>query len=343
MFTATGFRAGMVSITLNKEEGNHMQLAKSAMLVSASIVNGGLLGERRDDKASILIEDTYNVAQRRTKASKFLIDRKHKSVKQVVASSQRVREVVYRYTMPWGDDKTRLLPVKLMDTFKVKIDLAIAELQEARENYIQNYPALVAASERDLGELFDRSQYPGSDKIRDLFKTKVTYWPVPESGHFIAEITEGAAEAARDNIKREIEERLIEATYDIVRRAKEVVSTYVEKLENYKPVKMVDDGFGFKTKEPGNGTAFRDSLVQNVRDTANLIESMNLTNNPQIFKAVKDLKRLSGFAAYDLRKTPSIREKALSTGQGILINLTMLDLKDQEVADMVADTSDYMD
>src|ERR1700732_2123689 len=95
-------------------------LAKNAMLVSVSIINGGLLGERRDATASNLVQNTYGTADHRTKASKYLIDRKHKSVKQVVAASQRVREVSYRYSMPWGDDKSRLLPVKTADEFRSK-------------------------------------------------------------------------------------------------------------------------------------------------------------------------------------------------------------------------------
>lgn len=317
-----------------------MQLAKSAMLVSASIVNGGLLGERRDNMASLLVENTYSVAHRRTKASKYLIDRKHKSVKQVVAASQRVREVVYRFTMPWGDDKMRLLPVKLSDEFRVKLGTAIAELEEARENYIQNYPALVSASERDLGELFDRSQYPGVDRIRDLFTHKVAYWPIPDSNHFIAEISDNAAKEAKEGIEREIEQRLLEATYDMVRRAKEVVVAFVDKLEKF----QLDETTGKPT------VTFRDSLVDNISDTARLIDRMNLTGNPQIKKVVKDLERLTDVGAYRLRKTSTtntsfdtLRKRALTAGQEVLINLTMLGLKDQEVSGMVADAADYLD
>ena len=318
-----------------------MQLAKSAMLVSVSIVNGGLLGERRDNQASLLVENTYNIANRRTKASKYLIDRKHKSVRQVVAASQRVREIVYKYTFPWGDDKSRLLPVKLADNFRAKVETAIEELKETRENYIQHYPALVSASERDLGKLFDRSQYPPIDQIRNLFTTKLTYWPIPESGNFIAEISNEAARDAKESIEREIEERLIEATYNLVSRAKDVVSTYVDKLENYKPAVNGDDTENpFDIKSQGS---FRDSLVNNIKDTANLIEQMNLTENPQIKKVIKDLNRLSGFAAYHLRKSEDIRQRALSAGQEILVNLTMLDLKDKEISTMVDDTGDYMD
>lgn len=308
-------------------------LAKTAMLIGVSVVNGGLLGERRDNTASLLLENTYNTAHRRTKASKYLIDRKHKAVKQVVAASQRVREVVYRYSLPWGDDRVRLLPVRTVDEFKAKLGTALAELTEARENYIQNYPALVSASERDLGELFDRSQYPSVDKIRDLFTHKVAYWPIPESNHFIAEISSKAAQEAKDSIESEIEQRLLEATYDMVRRAKEVVVAFVDKLEKFK---ITDEG-----KTEGS---FRDSLVDNIKDTAQLIERMNLTHNPQVKKVVLDLNRLAGFSAHHLRgKRTNIREKAKAAGQEVLINLTMLDLKDQEVTGMVADASDYMD
>lgn len=320
-----------------------MQLAKTAMLVGVSIVNGGLLGERRDNTASLHVEERFNTAHRRTKASKYLIDRKHKSVKAVVAASQRVREVVYRYTMPWGDDKSRLLPVKTADEFRVKVATALAELEEAREEYIQNFPALVSASERDLGELFDRSQYPGTDKIRDLFTSKVTYWPIPDSNNFIADISKAASKEAKESIEHEIEQRLIEATYDMVRRAKEVVVAFVDKLEKF----SVD-----KTTGKSNVT-FRDSLVDNIGDTAQLIERMNLTNNPQIKKVVLDLKRLATYSPGKLRQVSdnpfttdhrdNVRKEALSAGQEILINLTMLDLKDKEVSDMVSDASDYMD
>ena len=312
-----------------------MQLAKSAMLVSVSIVNGGLLGERRDAVASSLVQNTYGVADRRTKASKYLIDRKHKAVKRVVAASQRVREVAYRYTMPWGDDKTRLLSIKLLDQFRFDLNKAIEELAEARENYILDFPALVSASERDLGELFDRSQYPSPDRVRDLFSTKVNYWPMPESQNFIADISAEAAQEAKDGIEAEIEQRLLEATYDMVRRAKEVVSAFVDKLEAFK---LGEDG------KPD--IIFRDSIVDNISDTANLVERMNLTAHPQINKVVKELKRIVSLSKPRFLRDPaaiSYRDKALSAGKEVLMNLTMLDLKDQEVSDMVADTSDYMD
>ena len=306
------------------------------MLVSVNVVNGGLLGERRDSAASALVQSTYQTADRRTKASKFLIDRKHSAVKRVIASSQRVREVVYRFTFPWGNDTMRGLTTKLSDEFKSELGSAITDRQKAIEEYLIHYPSLVANSENDLGSLFDASQYPGVDRVRDLFRCKVNYWPMPESGHFIADVSAETAKEVKREIEHEIEERLIEATYDMVKRAKVVVAAFVDKLEAFK----LDD----KGKPD---IIFRDSLVNNIRDTANLIDRMNLTGNAQVNKIIKDLQRLTDNIDLMLLRSPNHGEqhrlKALTTGQEILINLTMLDLKDQEVSDMVSDTSDYMD
>jgi len=321
-----------------------MQLAKSAMLVSVTIINGGLLGERRDSKASELVENSFNVSHRRTKASKYLIDRKHKSVKRVIAASQRVREVVYRFTLPWGDDKLRLLPVKTAEQFRYAISNATTELEDARTEYIRNYPALVAQSEQDLAELFDATQYPGKDEIGALFKTKINYWPMPESGHFMADISESAAKEAKQAIEAEIEERLIEATYDMVRRAKDVVTSFLDKLEST-DTEPTTNNWGDVTGHKIQGV-LRDSLIDNITDTANLIEKMNLTESSQIKKVVKDLRRLSGYSADVWRRVPMRyqidRPKAITAAQEILTNLQMLDMRDQEIESMVSDASDYM-
>jgi hypothetical protein len=128
---------------------------------------------------------------------------------------------------------------------------------------------------------------------------------------------------------------LIEATYDMVGRAKKVVQKFIDKLES---IPMSENG-NFKN-------IIRDSLTDNLKDTADLIEQMNLTESAQIKKVVKDLRRLSGFSANWLRKTSlfeQVKANALKEAGSVMTNLTMLDLKDQEVANMVEDASDYMD
>lgn len=333
-----------------------MDVTKIAMLSAVTIVNGGLLGERKDRAASHLVQTTYNVSDKRAKASKYLIDRNHKSVRAVLAASQRVREVLYKYTAPFGDQKTRILPVKNFDRFKYEVETEMAKLREARDEYLRYYPALVAESERDLGPLFDPQEYPPVNKIAAMFIDRVTYWPIPDAGHFVAELMEEAQEEAKASIKTEVEERLLEATASLVERAKKAVSAYAEKLQ--------------KTKADDKGYPdglIHDSLTINLKDTANLIDSLNLTENLQIKKVSKDLRRLANAIpvkefrseAYGKTSTkyvydreagygtnfevPPKREVGLNMANEILAKLEALDLKDAEVSEMVNAASDYME
>lgn len=314
-----------------------MDLAKSAMLVSVNITNGGLLGERKDRQASQLVETTYSIAQKRAKASKYLIDRNHKSVRAVVAASQRVREVMYKYTMPWGDEKVRLLPVDLYETFKEKVSQAEADLRAAWDDYLIAYPSLIAASEVDLGGLFDRNQYPSVAETRDLFSYRLNFWPIPESGHFVANIAQKAADEAKKAIEGEIEERLLDTTMHLVDRVRETVTKFVDKMSTL----VVVEPTGEVTALEG---IFRDSLINNCRDVANLVDSMNLAQNPKISEIVRDLRRMASYTADELREDRIFRVESLRRGQSILKkldNIKKVDRDTRELIDEVSETSDY--
>ena len=322
-----------------------LELGKHAMLISVNIINGGLLGERKDAQASELVQTTYNVSDRRAKASKYLIDRTDKRVKRVVAWSQRVREVIYKYTLPWGDEKMRLVPTGIVNEFRDKLKQAIWELGEVREDYLNIYPHLVAQSEHDLGPLFDPSQYPSVDQARKLFQTNVNWWPFPETGHFIAEVSRAAESEAKHSMEREIEERLIEATHDMVRRAQEVVAAFIEKLEATEAT--FEGAHSDGTESWKSNGVIRDSLIDNIHETADLISRMNLTENSKIEKVVKDLNRLCNYSAEHWRRFPKAfqddKPKALITAQEILANLQMIDMRDAEIHDMVSGGEEYMD
>src|SRR5258705_1489144 len=304
-----------------------MDLAKSAMLVSVTIINGGLLGERRDKTATGYVERKFNLHDRRAKASKFLIDRKHSKVKAVVDASQRVREIVYKYSLPWGDDKTRLLPVAVHEEFVRKISDAEHELRLAWEDYLQVYPALIADSERELGDLFDRTEYPSPVRAKDMFRFKLTYWPMPSTGHFVADIAKEAVAQATSQMSLEIETRLKEAAMTMVNRAKEIVGIFVERLESY--------------KSTADGKLIRDSLVNNCLEISELLNDMNITENEDIKLMARSIRRLGNLTAGELRDSPRVRGTAIKYGKEILAKAVELDTLDLEVSGMVAEAAEY--
>ncbi|HEY6018596.1 MAG TPA: hypothetical protein VIY48_01490 [Candidatus Paceibacterota bacterium] len=297
------------------------------MLVSVTIINGGLLGERRDKVATGYVERKFNLHDKRAKASKYLIDRRHPKVKAVVAASQRVREVVYKYTLPWGDDKTRLLPVGVHDEFSRKIADAEHELRLAWDEYLQVYPALIADSERELGDLFDRNEYPNQTKAKDYFKFKLTYWPMPSSGHFVANIAQEAVAQATSQMALEIETRLKDAAMTLVNRAKETVEIFVDRLEAY--------------KSTADGKLIRDSLVNNCLEISDLLTNMNITENDDIKNMARSIRRLGNLTASNLRDDFVTRRMAIRAGKEIIAQAVALDTLDLEVSEMVAEAAEY--
>jgi hypothetical protein len=322
-----------------------VQLSKHAVLVSVNIINGGLLGERKDRQASELVQSHYQISDRRAKASKYLIDRTNKAVKRVVAASQRVREVVYRYSLPWGDEKMRLVTTKTVDEFRSKLKVAIDDLENAWDDYVRAYPDLKDQSELELGELFDPHQYPSHNEIKGLFKINVNYWPFPETGHFVADMSSDAANEARQNMENEIEERLLAATQDMVDRAQKVVAAFIEKVESVEATFEID--VDHRKSGWHLSGVIRDSLIDNIKDTADLIDRMNLTQSPQVAKVVKDLKRLCVFQVERWRAAPaSFRDQkpqALTTANEILTQLNAINLRDQEINALMTEGGEYLD
>jgi len=74
---------------------------------------------------------------------------------------------------------------------------------------------------------------------------------------------------------------------------------------------------------------------------------MNLTENAQIAKVVKDLNRLCVFSAEHWRSNPSAYERekpqALATANEILTQMNAINMRDQEISDMVTEGGEYLE
>ena len=306
-------------------------LSRRAMLVSVTIKLEGLLGERRDRGASELVENHYLVASRRAKDSKYLIDRKHPKVKAVIAAAQQVRAVMYRYTFPWGDSNLRLLPVKAHDEFKHALDKALDDLKDCQEQYLQVYPMLVKMSESDLGGLFDKNEYPHVDRVRTMFKASTGYWPMPEGGHFVADIAALAAKEARETIEHDNAVRTSQAINELIARVEQTVTIFVDKLAAYRKDEATNKSYGI----------FRDSLVSNVKDMARLIRTLNFTDAPELNDLAKHVERLGAYSAEALRDNEYVRAIMVTDGQSLLARLDGLRKTDVEIDGMIDAVSDY--
>jgi hypothetical protein len=280
-------------------------LSRKAMLVSVSISQWS--ARKLDKRVTDETNRKYNAADNAGRYNKLLIESER--LAKITAIVSAARALHYSMTMPWADDGPRILPNKLFVKFSESFRTLKREFEAAADEFAVGYPGFVAERKIALNGLFNESDYPDASEIRNKFHLEMSLLPFPDADDFRAELD---ADTVAD-IKREIAETSSHAIGDAMRHtARQIVETVgrmASKLKEYKP------GEG---KEKAEGV-FRNSLVENVRELANLLPAFNLTEDPKL-AAITDriAKELCAENASDLRKNDTARESVAKSADEIV-------------------------
>ena len=90
----------------------------------------------------------------------------------------------YTQTLPWSDGGSRLLPMKNFFDYKATLSDYETQFTDAVDVFIKEYPTLVSAAAFQLGDLFNADEYPDAEKLRDKFRFRYVFLPVPDMGDF---------------------------------------------------------------------------------------------------------------------------------------------------------------
>lgn len=184
------------------------------------------------------------------------------------------------------------------------------DFETAANEFARGYPQFVEERKRALNGLFNASDYPPVAQIREKLKLDMTILPFPDSADFRADLDD---ETVAD-IRREIEETSIRVAADTLRhtaqRIADTVGHMAEKLKEYNS--------GSKGKNDKRNF-FLNSLVDNVRDLAELLPAFNLTNDPKLAAIAKRIsKELCAEDAAELRKNDAARESVKKSADEIV-------------------------
>jgi hypothetical protein len=218
--------------------------------------------------------------------------------------SALIRNWHYEQTLPWSDGGSRLLPMKSFFDYKAQLGEFEQEFNTLIEEFVREYPVLVSAAAFQLGDLFDRSEYPDVTELTDKFKFKYVFLPVPEMGDFRVDIGTEAKAELQSQYDKFYQAKLDEAMKDMWDRLHDVLTKLQERLDT-------TDGKGHKI--------FRDTLVTNALDLCGMLSNLNVTNDPKLEDARRKLEEtLSGIEATDLRESPALRNDVKTRVDNIL-------------------------
>jgi len=195
--------------------------------------------------------------------------------------------------LPWSDKGSRLLPTSMFFDYKQEANARRSYFDSKVTQFIEQYPNLVLAAERSLGDLFNPADYPSIDEVRSKFGFRLVFSPVAESGDFRIDVGNSELAELREQYESAYESRVHEAMQVAWDKLHDVLTTMSEKLTEPE---------GEKPK------LFHGTFVSNITDMCQLLTHLNITNNPELEMARRELERaIANVDVEDIRSDPGLR------------------------------------
>ena len=221
-------------------------------------------------------------------------------LEEITKLANAVRTWHYTHTQPWGDNGDRVLPMTMFVDYRSRLTGYENEFATSVNNFLNEYDTLVTAAAFQLGNLFNRDDYPARDQIVGKFGFRYAFAPLPESGDFRVDIGEQGLTELRDHYEGVMSERTTTMMKDAWDRLYDVVSKMSERLAD-----DVDPSTGESKRR-----IFRDSLVDNAVDVCKLLKHFNTTNDTKLESMRQQLEdALRGVDAKSLRESDLLRDQ----------------------------------
>lgn len=243
-------------------------LADSAMLMYVKI---GIWTARKLDKkqSQNVVRDNAATADA-ARVNKNLLANAGAALQLVARKGNEIRAFVETNTLPWDDAGNRLVSNSQALKIIGEMHRLEQEFNTAVDDFVREYPVLRAQALHNLGTMADSSDYPQPDVVRSKFSMKVSFNPLPSGFGDIREgMSQQQAAAWQSHFEGNVKSQVSSALRSAWDRLAENLLKYSDRLT------LADDDSG-KTR------VFRDTMVTGLRETCDLLESLNVFKDPDL-------------------------------------------------------------
>lgn len=269
---------------------------ENIMLGSLSISLPEMRRNARNEAAKI--EQENHAKNGTISASKHLmagID-SHKRIKDFAAMK---RAWWTKVTLAWFDGKGAPRALKALAVPDRMVELGDGQREFFRlvDEFMPQYPNIRAQRKFEMGDLFDERDFPPPDVLRRKFAFRFDFYSLPKSDdiRIVSGIDSAVAAEIAENARKSEHERIERAMQQAAQRL-------------YKVVKSMHDTMATPIGE--KGAKFNNSKLENILVLADLIPSLNLTNDPKLAKMALEAKKIATKSPDELRENPDMRERA---------------------------------
>jgi hypothetical protein len=278
-----------------------MSISASAVLVelNISVWPASKLDKEITDKVNTDASAVRGASQ--TKKNLFAGTSLRKDISDFAA---RVRLYHNKHTLPWADKGERMLPTALFMDYKQTMNGFEQTFNMMCSNFFIEYPRLVAEAPANLGTMYKAEDYPELTDVRLKFGFRRTVKPVPEAGDFRLDIPANDLDEMRSEFLKQQDNKLAEAMREPWDRLHEMLVGISEKLTD-------KDGEAKKR--------YHDTLITNPIELCGLLTKLNVTNDPKLEEARRQLEMaMIGADIEDIKEDPHARSDLKSRVDDIL-------------------------
>ena len=278
-----------------------MSISASAVLVelNISVWPASKLDREITDKVNTDASAVRGASQ--TKKNLFAGTSLRKDISDFAA---RVRLYHNKHTLPWADKGERMLPTALFMDYKQTMNGFEQTFNMMCSNFFIEYPRLVAEAPTNLGTMYKAEDYPELTDVRLKFGFRRTVKPVPEAGDFRLDIPANDLDEMRSEFLKQQDNKLAEAMREPWDRLHEMLVGISEKLTD-------KDGEAKKR--------YHDTLITNPIELCGLLTKLNVTNDPKLEEARRQLELVMiGADIEDIKEDPHARSDLKSRVDDIL-------------------------
>ena len=249
-----------------------MSISSSALLVelNISVWPASKLDREITDKVNTDASAVRGASQ--TKKNLFAGTSLRKDISDFAA---RVRLYHNKHTLPWADKGERMLPTALFMDYKQTMNGFEQTFNMMCQNFFIEYPRLVVEAPTNLGKMYSPHDYPELEDVKLKFGFRRAVKPLPESGDFRLDIPANDLEEMKNDYEQQYSNRLVEAMREPWDRLHEMLVGISEKLTDV-------EGDGKKR--------YHDTLISNPIELCGLLTKLNVTNDPKLEEARRQLE-----------------------------------------------------
>jgi len=287
---------------------NAPSIASSAMLVEFSVSTW--TARKKDRKATSDVAERNNLASKElTNVTKKLIDCEELSA--VVKFGANARNIHYSMTMPWSDMGQRIVTTQQYFKYHEVMTELQQEFDRLTQAFLEVYDYEVTEMQLKLGDMWNRDEYPTADAIRDRFRMRISYMPLPDAGDWRIDIQNEAQQQLTQQYEQYYNNQIQTAMNDLWHKLHDNLTTLVRQLDY---------------DADGKRNRVYDTVFDRAHELVEMLSTCNVTGDSQIEAMRQRLDTaLYGLTADAVKRDDTLRDTAREKVKDAIANLPSLD------------------